>query len=116
MSKLPLRSMRLVMIFPPDFTALADFFEKILLFPIVERETGWLVFDAGNVRIALHAPVEQDVVRGQPKLVFDSDDLPAMHAYLKSKHVLVGEIKTSNSDRYFDASGPDHHEFRFVGP
>ena len=114
-TKLPITSTQTVMLHPADLKELAAFYEQVLEFPVLDdqRDEGWIVFDAGNVQIALHHPVGTGT-GGQPKLIFQSDDLDTMHDYLKSKAVLVGTIHSSASERFFDASGPDGHEFRFV--
>ena len=121
-TKLPITSTQTVMLHPADLKELAAFYEQVLEFPILDdqRDEGWIVFDAGNVQIALHHPVGTGT-GGQPKLVFQSNDLDTTHDYLKSKaeaeatiQIIVGTIHTSASERFFDASGPDGHEFRFV--
>jgi hypothetical protein len=115
MTTATIASTQTVMLFPEDLKGLAAFYEHVLCFPVLEdqREEGWIVFDGGNIEIAMHHPVGTGT-GGQPKLIFKSDDLDAMLGYLKSKNVLVGTIHPFSRGRFFDASGPDGHEFRFV--
>jgi predicted enzyme related to lactoylglutathione lyase len=90
--------LQLAMIFAKDLARLTAFYRDLLGLPVVNAESqpGWVVFDAGGARFALHeipAAIAAGITITDPpavrestpiKLVFATDDLEAACARLEA--------------------------------
>src|SRR5688572_18107228 len=73
-------AIRRVILFVDDMKAMTDFYEKKLGLTVVGREDGWVDFDAGAIRLALHAGVSNP---GRTKICFYAADVS------KARHELI---------------------------
>ena len=80
---------RRIMIFARDMKAMTEFYEGKLGLPVLSRGEGFVDFDAGAVRLALHkASTPQP---GRTKICFYAEDVSAARAELVARGVGFGK-------------------------
>ena len=80
---------RRIMLFAKNMKAMTRFYEEQLGLHVLERSDGFVDFDAGGCRIALHRAAAP--APGRTKICFYADDVSAARADLVSRGVLMGK-------------------------
>lgn len=94
--------LRRVILFTRDLAGMAAFYRDVLGLAEIGREDGWVDFDAGACRLALHAG-EPRIGARPPKLVFYARDVSAARAGLLKRGLkAAGPVKSAVS---FDMCG-----------
>jgi catechol 2,3-dioxygenase-like lactoylglutathione lyase family enzyme len=90
--------LRRIVLFTANMETMTAFYRDTLGLKIIGREKGWVDFDAGACRIALHAGPSEPGKR-PPKLNFYAPDVAAARAALVSRGAKFGKIvSTANFD------------------
>src|SRR5688500_2456816 len=79
--------LRRVILFVDDLKAMTEFYEKKLGLKIDRREEGFVDFDAGGCRLALHAGVSNP---GRTKICFYAADVSKARQELVDRGVRMG--------------------------
>ena len=101
-----------IVVFTADVPGLARFYQDVIGLAVVGREDGWIEFDAGGCRLALHhgKPV---VGQRPPKLVFFAADVAAAKAMLQRRGASVlGPVKSTSTFDMCDGKDPDGNPFQ----
>lgn len=101
-----------VILFTRAMDAMIAFYRDVIGLPVVSREIGWIEFDAGACRIALHDGAGKPGKR-PPKLVFEAKDVAAARALLVrrgAKH--IGEVTSTTSFDMCNGRDPDGNPFQ----
>ena len=101
-----------VILFTGAMDAMTAFYRDVIGLSVVSREIGWVEFDAGACRIALH---EGSGVPGKrpPKLVFEAKDVAAARALLMRRGAkIIGEIVSTSSFDMCNGKDPDGNPFQ----
>ena len=80
-------AIRRVILFVDDLKAMTDFYEKKLGLTVVGREDGFVDFDAGACRLALHAGMSNP---GRTKICFYVPDVSKARKELIDKGIRMG--------------------------
>jgi len=80
---------RRIMLFVNDIEAMAAFYEKRLGLKVLTRDDGFVDFDAGACRLALHS--SRNVTPGATKICFYAADVSAARAELVARGVKMGK-------------------------
>src|SRR5687767_10472620 len=80
---------RRVMLFAKDMPGMTRFYEEQLALRVLERSDGFVDFDAGGCRIALHRT--SDPRPGRTKICFYAEDVSAARAELVGRGVRMGK-------------------------
>jgi catechol 2,3-dioxygenase-like lactoylglutathione lyase family enzyme len=111
--------LHLAMIFAKDMPRMTAFYRDVLGLPVIpaESQEGWVVFDAGGARFALHqippAYAAGIVITTPPevrsdtaiKLTFTTDDLPAAVARLDAAGIQWLPVRNPQSRDGVDPEG-----------
>jgi catechol 2,3-dioxygenase-like lactoylglutathione lyase family enzyme len=81
--------MRRVMIFAQDMKAMTEFYEEKIGLKVLERSPGFVDFDAGPVRLALHET--NAATPGRTKICFYAEDVSSARAEMVSRGVKMGK-------------------------
>lgn len=86
--------MRRVILFVKDMTAMKNFYRDVLGLRVKgdpdDRE--WIELDAGGCAIGLHRGGRGHAERGEPKIVFGSDDVAATRSRLIAQGARFGKV------------------------
>lgn len=102
-----------IVLFVSDMEKEAAFYRDKLGLPVSEEREGWIEFDAGSCRIALHRG------KRKPRLDFESGAaLAETCAALRERGVRLGEIKPHPVHDLSVSGGkdPEGNPFRISGP
>jgi catechol 2,3-dioxygenase-like lactoylglutathione lyase family enzyme len=80
--------LRRVILFVDDLNAMTDFYEKKLGLRVSNREEGFVDFDAGGTKLALHAGVSNP---GRTKICFFAADVSKARQELIDRGVRMGK-------------------------
>ena len=80
---------RRVMIFANDMVGMTEFYEHRMGLPVLSRGEGFVDFDAGAVRLALHSASTPQP--GRTKICFYAEDVSAARAELMARGVKFGK-------------------------
>ena len=83
--------LRRVVLFTSNMEAMTAFYRDVLGLKVIGAEKGWIDFDAGACRIALHAG-PSEVGKRPPKLFFYASDVSATRAALIKRGAKLGKI------------------------
>lgn len=98
--------LRRVVLFTPDLAGMTAFHRDILGLTPIEREDGWVDFDAGACGLALHAGAAE-VGKRPPKLVFHASDVAATRAALVKRGLKrAGPVKSAGHFDMCDFKDP----------
>ena len=101
-----------VVVFTADVAGLARFYGEVIGLAPLSREEGWVEFDAGACRLALHAGKPR-LGNRPPKLVFFATDVAAARALLKTRGAVdLGAVKSTASFDMCDGHDPDGNPFQ----
>jgi predicted enzyme related to lactoylglutathione lyase len=92
-------NLKRIVIFTADVPGLAQFYETVMGLTVRSREIGWVEFDAGTCRLALHHG-KSTVGKRSPKLVFFAADVSGVRAMLIKRG--AGPIGEVQSTAHFD--------------
>ena len=106
--------LRRVVVFALDVEKLAEFYEKVLGLTICGREPGWVDFDAGACRLAIHKSHTKAAGR-RPKLAFYAKDVAAARAMLVKKGARMGPVKSTKTFDMCDGKDPEGNPFGISG-
>ena len=95
-----------IILFTNKIDAMSHYYGEILKLPVVSKEKGWIEFDAGAAKIALHSGPPSPGKKG-PKIVFYSDDVFTMRENLVARGALFGKVKTGDLFTLCDGKDPD---------
>jgi len=80
---------RRIMLFVNNIEKMTDFYENKIGLPVLLRDTGFVDFDAGSCRLALHG--SRRVEPGATKICFFAEDVSAARAELVARGVKMGK-------------------------
>jgi predicted enzyme related to lactoylglutathione lyase len=124
---MPSLALSTVMIFAKDLKKMADFYHDALGLALIPGPLapGWIEFDAGGVRLAIHAlaprTAKQIEITNPPrareetplKLVFEVDDLVAARRRLMARGATMFEPRSWGS---CDGLDPEGNVFQLIEP
>jgi catechol 2,3-dioxygenase-like lactoylglutathione lyase family enzyme len=124
---MPSLALSTVMIFAKDLKKMADFYHDALGLPLIPGPLapGWIEFDAGGVRLALHAlaprAAKQIEITTPPrareetplKLVFEVHDLAATRRRLMARGATMFEPRSWGA---CDGLDPEGNVFQLIEP
>ena len=103
-------SLRRVILFVDDIKAVTDFYEKKLGLKILSREEGFVDFDAGACRLALHAGVSNP---GRTKICFYVPDVAKARQELTDKGIRMGPAPDATAAlQLCDGKDPEGNTFQ----
>jgi catechol 2,3-dioxygenase-like lactoylglutathione lyase family enzyme len=95
-----------VILFTAEMEAMSKFYGEVLCLPQVSKEKGWLEFDAGGARIALHSGPASPGKKG-PKIVFYAEDVAALRQTLVARGARFGKARQGEILCLCDGKDPD---------
>jgi catechol 2,3-dioxygenase-like lactoylglutathione lyase family enzyme len=108
---MPLEIRRLIL-FTPNLPALTVFYQDVLGLDVINREKGWVEFDSGGCRLALHAGKSRIGDR-PPKIVFYAADVAATRdSLIKRGLANAGTVKSTGVFDMCDCEDPDGNVFQ----
>jgi catechol 2,3-dioxygenase-like lactoylglutathione lyase family enzyme len=104
---------RRMIIFAKDMAAMAAFYGDKLGLPVAGGDvaSGFVDFDAGALRLALHNGGTGETARKATKIVFYAPDVAAARAELVGRGVKLGKVKLANDLQLCDGKDPEGHAF-----
>lgn len=99
-------SMRRVILFTSRMDAMTAFYRDVIGLRIAGREEGWVDFEAGDCRIALHAE-GGPVGKRPPKLAFFAADVAAARATLVKRGLKMGPVVSAKTFDMCNGKDPD---------
>ncbi|HWU96520.1 MAG TPA: VOC family protein [Sphingomonas sp.] len=104
---------RRVILFTTNFAAMRDFYRETLGLEIAETEEGWADFDAGPIRLAIHAGRGGGSGEaGAHKVTFFAADVEAVRAELIGRGVAMGKVSRFDETAFCDGHDPDGNRFQ----
>ena len=104
---------RRVILFTTNFAAMRDFYRDVLGLELVETEEGWADFDAGPIRLAIHAGRGGGSGEaGAHKITFFAADVEAVRAELITRGVKMGKVSRFDDAAFCDGHDPDGNRFQ----
>jgi hypothetical protein len=106
--------MRRVIIFAKDIGPMAAFYGDKLGLPIIDGEvaSGFIDFDVGAMRLALHRGGLGEARRKSPKIVFFARDVAATRAELVERGVKLGKVKLADGLQLCEGKDPEGNAFQ----
>ena len=101
---------RRIVLFTPNIDRLRAFYETVIGLKVVGAEPGWVDFNAGPVRLALHEGGGQPGKR-PPKIAFYAQDVAAARAALVKKGAKMGKLISTPHFDMCDGKDPDGNPF-----
>jgi catechol 2,3-dioxygenase-like lactoylglutathione lyase family enzyme len=86
--------------------SMSHFYGEVLGLAVVTKEKGWIEFSAGGITLALHSGPPSPGTKG-PKIVFHSDDVPAMRETLIARGATFGKARQGDTFCLCDGKDPD---------
>jgi catechol 2,3-dioxygenase-like lactoylglutathione lyase family enzyme len=83
--------LRRIVLFTANMDTMTAFYRDVLGLEIIGREKGWVDFNAGPCRIALHAG-RSEIGKRPPKLSFYAADVAAARAALMKRGAKFGPV------------------------
>lgn len=100
-------ALRRTIVFTRNLAAMRRFYQDVIGLAVVGEEPGWVDFDAGGVRIALHE-TKATMAEGPIKLAFYAEDVAAMRETLAARGATTfGPAKSFGSLCLCDGFDPD---------
>jgi catechol 2,3-dioxygenase-like lactoylglutathione lyase family enzyme len=106
--------LRRVILFTDDLEGMLRFYGEVLGLPEVGREPGWVDFDAGACRIALHKG-KSEVGSKPPKLAFYAADVTAARQLLIERGVKMGKLLDAGAFQMCNFKDPDGNSLQISG-
>lgn len=107
---------RRVIVFTTNFAAMRDFYRDVLGLKLAEEEEdGWADFDAGPIRLAIHAGRGGGSGGGDAgphKITFFAADVEAVRAELIARGVAMGKVNRFDQTTICDGYDPDGNRFQ----
>ena len=106
---------RRVIVFTTNFAAMRDFYRDVLGLKLVEEEDGWADFDAGPIRLAIHAGRGGGSGGGDAgphKITFFAADVEAVRTELIGRGVAMGKVSRFDETAFCDGYDPDGNRFQ----
>jgi catechol 2,3-dioxygenase-like lactoylglutathione lyase family enzyme len=103
-----------ILLFAKDMAAMAEFYGEKLGLAVAAGDagSGFIEFDAGAVRLALHSGGRDETRLRPPKIVFLADDVEAARAALMSRGVRLGKVKLAKGLHLCDGKDPEGNAFQ----
>lgn len=102
---------RRIIIFTSNLDAMETFYRDVLGLTVAGREDGWVDFDAGECRLALHADGGKPGKR-PPKIVFHAGDVAAARATLARRGAKMGKVVSAKTFDMCNGADPDGNPFQ----
>jgi catechol 2,3-dioxygenase-like lactoylglutathione lyase family enzyme len=106
---------RRVIVFTTNFAAMRDFYRDILGLKLAEEEDGWADFDAGTIRLAIHAGRgggKGGGDAGAHKIAFFAGDVDTVRGELVERGVKMGKVSRFDETAFCDGHDPDGNRFQ----
>jgi len=106
---------RRVIVFTTSFAPMRDFYRDVLGLALVEEEDGWADFDAGPIRLAIHAGRgggNGGGDAGPHKITFFATDVEAVRDALIGRGVAMGRVNRFDQTAICDGHDPDGNRFQ----
>jgi len=106
---------RRVIVFTTNFAAMRDFYRDVLGLKLAEEEDGWADFDAGPIRLAIHAGRgggKGGGDAGPHKITFFAEDVEVVRAELVARGVAMGKVSRFDATAFCDGHDPDGNRFQ----
>jgi catechol 2,3-dioxygenase-like lactoylglutathione lyase family enzyme len=104
--------LRRIILFTANLDALEIFYRDVIGLDVIGREPGWVDFDAGACRLALHRG-RSTVGTKPPKLVFYAADVAAARSALIARGALgLRAVQSSRTFAMCDGRDPDGNAFQ----
>jgi len=107
----PKLELRRVVLFTNDLEVMRRFYGQILGLTEIGYEPGWIDFDAGYCRIALHKG-KSEVGTKPPKLVFYAEDIAAARQLLIERGAKMSKLLDAETFQMCDGKDPDGNRFQ----
>ena len=111
---LPKFELRRVVLFTANLEGMSAFYGGVLGLAVLSREDGWIDYDAGACRIALHKG-KSAVGTRPPKLVFYAEDVAAARALLVERGAKMGKVLDAGAFLMCNGKDPDGNAFQISG-
>ena len=98
--------LRRIILFTPNLEAMTAFYRDIVGLKSLGEEKGWVDFDAGACRLALHAG-PSEIGKRAPKLAFFAADVASARASLMKRGARFGPVKSTAHFDMCDGKDPD---------
>jgi len=102
---------RRIILFTSHMDAMAAFYGDVLGLKVAGREVGWIDFDAGPCRLALHAEGGKPGKR-PPKIAFFAADVAAARAALVKRGAKMGKVVSAKKFDMCNGTDPDGNAFQ----
>lgn len=100
-------TLRRAIIFTRDLAGMTRFYRDVIGLTVIETSQGWVDFEAGGTRIALHA-TDAEMGEGPIKLAFFAADVAVMRAMLVARGAAsFGPVKSFGALQLCDGFDPD---------
>lgn len=104
--------LRRLILFTANLPALTAFYRDVLGLDVANQEDGWVEFDSGNCRLALHRG-KSLVGNRPPKMAFYAADVSVMRASLVKRGLsTAGPVKSTGAFDMCDCKDPDGNAFQ----
>ncbi len=98
--------LRRIILFTPNLEEMTAFYRDIIGLKPLAGEKGWVDFDAGACRLALHAG-PSEIGKRPPKLAFFAADVALVRASLMKRGARFGAVKSTAHFDMCDGRDPD---------
>jgi hypothetical protein len=95
-----------IILFTGQLEAMSQFYGEVLRLKMISKEKGWMEFDAGGARIALHSGPASPGKKG-PKIVFHAEDVAALRQELVGRGASFGKVRDGDLFCLCDGKDPD---------
>lgn len=102
---------RRIIIFTSRMEVMESFYSDVIGLKVAGREEGWVDFDAGECRLALHAEGGAPGKR-PPKIVFHATDVAAARTALVKRGAKMGKVISTKSFDMCNGKDPDGNPFQ----
>ena len=102
---------RRIIIFTSHLEAMESFYRDVIGLKVAGREDGWVDFDAGECRLALHVGGGKPGNR-PPKIVFHASDVAAAQTALVKRGAKMGKVVSAKHFDMCNGKDPDGNPFQ----
>jgi catechol 2,3-dioxygenase-like lactoylglutathione lyase family enzyme len=103
---------RRIVLFTAELERLGRFYGEVLgLKPLPGGDDGWVEYQAGACKIALHRG-KSSVGSRPPKIVFYAADVAAARAVLVNRGAVMGKVSSTKHFDLCDGKDPDGNPFQ----
>jgi catechol 2,3-dioxygenase-like lactoylglutathione lyase family enzyme len=99
-------AIRRITLFTSEMEKMATFYRDVLGLKLIEDTPGWMQFDAGACRLALHKGKSRVGTR-PPKIGFYVKDVAKAKAWLEARGAKLGAIQSFEKIAFCNGKDPD---------